>query len=238
MDSRLFDISAPITPSTPVWPGDTPVTLEQVWRMEAGSPVNVGRMTLSPHTATHADGPLHYDATGMAVGVVPLDVYIGECAVVHCFEERRIDAANNATGESSGAQVISVDMLQRALQAANLLATLPPRVLIRTYAAAPLKAWDAAFVAIAPDAIDWLAERGVRLIGVDSASLDPETSKTMDAHRRVAAHRMAILEGLVLDAVPVGRYELIALPLKLMTMDASPVRAVLRPWPGAQFVHA
>jgi arylformamidase len=81
---------------------------------------------------------------------------------------------------------------------------------------------------VAPQTIDFLTERGVMLIGIDTPSLDPQDSKTMDAHGRVRAQGMAILEGLVLDAVEPGDYELIALPLKFTTLDASPVRAVLR----------
>ncbi|AME25989.1 MULTISPECIES: arylformamidase [Burkholderiaceae] len=214
MPQRLFDISASIDSNTPVWPGDTPVTLERVWKMEAGSPVNVGRMTLSPHTATHADAPLHYDQDGAAIGAVGLDVYLGECLVL----------AIKPRGSH-----VSVEEIESALRSAQL--QLAPRVLIRTYAKAPTAEWDSEFAAISADAIDWLAERGVRLIGVDTPSLDPQESKTMDAHHRVRAHKMAILEGLILDDVPNGTYELIALPLKLNTLDASPVRAILRSLP-------
>jgi arylformamidase len=109
----------------------------------------------------------------------------------------------------------------------------PPRVLLRTYARAPQAAWDPDFPAIAADTIALLASKGVILVGTDAASLDPQESKTMDAHHRIRAHGMAILEGIVLDDVAPGDYELIALPLKLTTLDASPVRAVLRALPDA-----
>jgi arylformamidase len=204
----LIDISAPIEPATPVWPGDTPVGIERVWRMEAGSPVNVARLTLSPHTGAHADAPLHYDRDGAAIGAVALDTYVGACRVVHCIGARPLVLPEHV---------------------AAFLDDAPPRLLLRTYTQAPLDAWDSAFCAVAPATIDLLASRGVRLIGIDTPSLDPQDSKTMDAHRRIRAHGMAILEGLVLDAVAPGDYELIALPLKFTTLDASPVRAVLRP---------
>jgi arylformamidase len=204
----LIDISAPIEPATPVWPGDTPVGIERVWRMEAGSPVNVARLTLSPHTGAHADAPLHYDRDGAAIGAVALDTYVGACRVVHCI--------------GAGPLVLPEHV-------AAFLDDAPPRLLLRTYTQAPLDAWDSAFCAVAPATIDLLASRGVGLIGIDTPSLDPQDSKTMDAHRRIRAHGMAILEGLVLDAVAPGDYELIALPLKFTTLDASPVRAVLRP---------
>lgn len=216
MSRSLIDISAPIHGDTPVWPGDTPVSTELVWHMASGSPVNVGKLTLSPHTATHADGPLHYQADGAPIGDVALDAYIGACVVLDC----------RSVGNPSAA--LDVAALQQSAAAVLAGRALPARVLVRTYDHAPQRRWDDTFRAISADAIDWLASQGVMLIGVDTPSLDPQTSKTMDAHRRVAAHRMAILEGLVLDDVVADCYELIALPLKLVTLDASPVRAVLR----------
>ncbi|AQG99525.1 arylformamidase [Burkholderia sp. KK1] len=206
----LLDISPPIDTATPVWPGDTAVGIERVWRMEAGTPVNVARLTLSPHTGAHADAPLHYDEHGAPIGEVALDTYIGACRVVHC---------------------IGASPLVTPAHIADFLGDVPARILLRTYTNAPLDAWDSAFTAVAPETIDLLAEKGVKLIGIDTPSLDPQDSKTMDAHKRIRAHGMAILEGLVLDAVAPGDYELIALPLKFSTLDASPVRAVLRPLP-------
>ena len=88
--------------------------------------------------------------------------------------------------------------------------------------------WSEDFASFAPETIDWLAERGVRLVGIDSQSVDPATSKTLDSHHRLLANDLRVLENLVLDQVPAGDYELIALPLKLMQACASPVRAVLR----------
>ncbi|RQH04259.1 arylformamidase [Paraburkholderia dinghuensis] len=206
----IWDISPPIHPDTPVWPGDTLVGVERVWRMEAGSPVNVARVTLSPHTGAHTDAPLHYDERGAPIGAVPLDAYLGACRVIHCI---------------GAAPLVRPEDVEHALD------DLPPRVLLRTYAQAPIDRWDSAFCAVAPETIDLFAARGVRLIGIDTPSLDPQESKTMDAHHRIRAHRMAILEGIVLDAIAPGDYELIALPLKFATLDASPVRAVLRALP-------
>lgn len=179
--------------------------------MEAGSPVNVARLTLSPHTGAHCDAPLHYDADGAPIGAVPLDTYLGPCRVIHCI---------------GAAPVVRPADIEAALDG------VPPRVLLRTYARASVEQWDSGFCAVAPETVDLLAARGVKLIGIDTPSLDPQESKTMDAHHRVRAHRMAILEGIVLDDVPPGDYELIALPLKFATLDASPVRAVLRALPG------
>jgi arylformamidase len=204
---KLIDISPPLDTDTPIWPGDTPVGIERVWRIEAGSPVNVARLTLSPHTGSHADAPLHYDVNGAAIGEVDLETYLGPCRVINC---------------------VGATPLVTPAHIAEFLDRLPSRVLLRTYEVAPLDAWDASFCAVAPETIELLASLGVKLIGIDTPSLDPQESKTMDSHLRIRANKMAILEGLVLDAAPAGDYELIALPLKFSTLDASPVRAVLR----------
>jgi arylformamidase len=98
---------------------------------------------------------------------------------------------------------------------------------VRTCHHAPT-AWSDDFVSFAPETIDWLASLGVKLVGIDSQSVDPADSKSLDSHQELALHDLRVLENLVLDAVPAGDYELIALPLKLMQACASPVRAVLR----------
>ncbi len=203
---RLWDISPAIGPGFPVFPGDTSFSQRWTWTLAPGCPVNVSEITLSPHTGSHTDAPLHYDAAGASIAEVPLAPYLGPCRVIHAMDV--------------GA------LIEPQHSEKHLLAS-PPRVLFRTYRNAPTK-WDSEFTAIAPQTIDLLHRHGVRLIGLDTPSLDPEQSKTLDAHQRVRAHGMAILEGIVLDDVPAGDYELIALPLKIAGCDASPVRAVLR----------
>jgi arylformamidase len=114
---------------------------------------------------------------------------------------------------------------------AHALRELPPRVLVRTYERAPVDRWDPQLAAFAPATLERLADAGVRLVGIDTASIDPAESKTLDSHQVIRRRGLRVLENLVLDEVPEGDYELIALPLKLMTADASPVRAVLRELP-------
>ena len=203
---KLWDISPAIGPGFPVFPGDTPFAQRWTWTLDECCPVNVSELTLSPHTGAHTDAPLHYDARGASIAEVDLATYLGHCRVVH---------------------VIGVGALVKPEHVISRLNGTPPRVLLRTYARTP-EHWDAAFTAIAPDTIDVLHAHGVRLVGIDTPSLDPETSKSLDSHQRVRRHGMAILEGIVLDDVAEGDYELIALPLKIAGCDASPVRAVLR----------
>jgi arylformamidase len=203
---RIWDISPTLSNAIPVWPGDTAYLAEPTWQIEPGCPVRVSRLTMSTHTGAHCDAPSHYDADGLSIDAVPLDAYLGACRVIDCI----------------GARLVQPDDIAAALT------DVPPRVLLRTYATAPQLEWDSDFCAVAPQTIALLASKGVMLIGIDTPSLDPQESKTMDAHHAVRKHGMAILEGIVLDHVLAGDYELIALPLKLAGLDASPVRAVLR----------
>lgn len=203
----LWDISPPVHAGAPVFPGDTAYTQQWVASIGPGCPVNVSAITLSPHVGAHADAPLHYDPDGLPIGAVPLDTFIGPCRVIH---------------------VIGVGTLVMPDHLAHAMANLPPRVLVRTYARMPQAAFDDDLPAFAPETVEWLADRGVQLIGIDSASIDPASSKTLDSHQVIRRRGLRVLENLLLDDVPEGDYELIALPLKLTTADASPVRAVLR----------
>jgi arylformamidase len=205
--SQIYDISQTLRIGLPVWPGDTSFNLRRTWAMGPGIPVNVSALTFSTHSGSHADAPFHYDANGIAIDAVDPALYLGPALVVD--------------GRGSDG-VIGIDRILPQLQQGT------ERLLVRTYDRAPQESWDSGFAAIDSALIDILAARGVRLIGVDTPSLDPQSSKTMDAHLAVAKHGLAILEGLVLDQVPFGRYELIALPLKIAGADSSPVRAILR----------
>jgi arylformamidase len=203
---RLWDISPPVQPGSPVFPGDAPFELRWGWTLSADCPVNVGTITMSPHTGAHADAPLHYSADGAAVGALDLAPFLGHCRVIHA---------------------IGCGPLIEWRHLTHALAGLPPRVLVRTYARAP-SAWDPQLAGYAPDTVERLADAGVMLIGIDTASIDPADSKALPSHQVIRRRGLRVLENLVLDDVPEGDYELIALPLKLMTADASPVRAVLR----------
>ena len=204
---KVWDVSQNLGPALPVWPGDTPFSHGRRWAQGDQSPVTVSHFTTTVHAGTHADAPLHYSQDGASAAEVSLDAYIGPCRVVE------------ARGQGPS---LSATFVEGAVLAP------PPRVLFRTYDRFPRDAWRRDFTCISAEAVHALAALGVRLVGLDSPSLDPQDSKTMDAHRAVLAADMRVLEGLVLDDVPPGDYELIALPLKLAGLDASPVRAVLR----------
>ena len=204
---RLWDISPPVHEGAPVFPGDTPYRQRWAAAIGPGCPVNVSEITLSPHVGAHADAPLHYDPAGEPIGAVGLLPFLGRCRVIHA-----IDCG----------PLIEWRHIEHAL------ADLPPRVLLRTYRAMPVDRWDAQLSAYAPATIERLADLGVQLVGIDTASIDPADSKALESYQVIRRRGLRVLETLVLDAVAEGDYELIALPLKLTTADASPVRAILR----------
>ena len=207
MTKRLIDISQTLRSSLPVWPGDTEFSLKPTWTIEPGCPVNVSMLTLSTHSGAHADAPLHYDPQGKTIAEVDPAIYVGNCYV---FDVR-----------SATELVRPSDFDLHRTNGCE-------RILFRTFEKFPHDHWVSDYAAIAPETIETLQSAGVILVGMDGPSLDPEASKTLDAHHTVKRAGMAILEGLVLDDVPEGSYELIAAPLKIEGADASPVRALLR----------
>ncbi len=208
MGTRLHDISRPIRAGIPVWPGDTDFDFRFVAKIAEGSSVNVGRIEMSVHTGSHIDAPLHFDDAGADAASVPIENYVGPCVVA--------DVRPSARG-------IHPDDLPAGLDAA---ARATGRVLLRSYGERPAD-FDEHMAHATPALADWLAEHGVRLLGIDTDSMDAFESKDLPAHRQLNNHGIAILEGIDLSKIAAGRYELIALPLRIEGADGSPVRAVL-----------
>lgn len=202
---KLWDISPPVDENAAVFPGDTAYSQQLHFSLSPGCPVNVNSITLSPHTGAHADAPLHYANGETSVGDLDLAPYLGPCRVIHCID--------------CGPLVLPQHI-------AHALDKLPPRVLLRTSHTAN-QSWES-FTAVAQETLALLATKNIALIGIDTPSVDPATSQDLPSHHQLLAHGLRVLENLVLDDVPEGDYELIALPLKLTRADASPVRAVLR----------
>lgn len=222
---RLWDVSPPLVSELAVFPGDTPLEREVLARREAGDSVTLSTLRATVHLGAHVDAPLHYGTGATAIDAVPLDRLLGRCRLVRppadAAPDGRLGAAELAA---------ALDRLAEALDGGR--PALPRRVLVATGSHPDPTRWPDRFTALAPGAIDWLAAAGVRTVGVDTPSIDPADSAELPAHAAVLRHDMTIVEGLVLDGVPEGDYELIALPLRLVGFDGSPVRAVLRELPA------
>ncbi|GIW35671.1 cyclase family protein [Meiothermus sp.] len=200
----LIDITRRIYPGVPVWPGDTAYRYELTAQIAQGDSVNVGKIATTTHLGTHLDAPWHYVEAGGRLESVPLSALVGPCRVV----------------DARGQQALSVAFLQTV--------ELAERTLFYTGQPNDWPAFPQQFTHVEPEAATYLASRGVRLYGTDCPSVDPLTSKDLPAHKAFAGAGVFILEGLALDGVAVGAYELIALPLRLEGTDAAPVRAILR----------
>ena len=203
----LIDISPILDPSIAVWPDDVPFARNVSLDIDAGAHLTLSDVRTTLHAGAHADAPSHYAAGGADIASRSLDYYIGQCIVVQVNVNR-------------GDRIRPMHIAGKAITA--------PRVLFRTGTFPDPRNWNDDFASLSPEVIDVLHGHGVILVGIDTPSVDPFESKALESHQALAEYDMANLEGLVLDAVPEGTYELIAAPLRIRGGDASPVRAVLR----------
>jgi arylformamidase len=192
-----------------VWPGDTPPTREVFCDLQRGDSITLSTLHSTVHLGAHADAPCHYGRDAPAIHEQSLDYYFGICQVVHIAAKR--------------GSCITPDAITVPVTA--------PRILLATATYPDPEHFNEDFAALSPELVEQWHFQGVNLIGVDTPSVDLFSSKDLPAHKMFLKYDMAILEGLLLNDVPEGVYELIALPLKLVGFDASPVRAVLRTIP-------
>ncbi|MEO8505925.1 MAG: arylformamidase [Acidobacteriota bacterium] len=202
----LYDISPRIDAGTPVWPGDTAFAVHRLTSIADGATVNLTSITTTPHLGAHADAPLHSERDGASIADVGLEAYLGPCRVMRVPPQPLIEP-HHLKGVDVGK---------------------PPRLLLRTESVRGRADFPRHFSALSPALAALFVERGVLLVGIDTPSVDPFDSKTLEVHHTLFRHGVANLEGLNLEGVPEGVYELIALPLKLAGACASPVRAILR----------
>lgn len=203
--TRIIDISPPVTERLAVWPGDVAYRRKIALSIAAGANIDLSAVETTLHVGAHADAASHYVAGGRSIDERPLEAYYGPCQVV---------IADVARGER-----VLPSHLRDEVRA--------PRLLVRTGTFPDPTAWNSDFAGLSPELIDHLAARGGVLVGIDTPSVDLFDDKVLLTHQALARHDVANLEGLVLDHVPPGLYTLIALPLRLVGADASPVRAVL-----------
>lgn len=201
-----YDISPAVSPRSAVFPGDTPWSREQLLDWPQGDHLALSTMHGTVHVGAHADAPVHYHRDGASIDARDPLRYLGPCQVVRV----RIPPGERIRPEH-----------------VDLAGITAPRVLFDTGSFPDPDAWRDDFNSLSPELIDLLAARGVRLVGIDTPSVDPATSKALESHQALFAHDLAVLEGLVLSHVPPGHYTLIAPPLRLSGADASPVRALL-----------
>jgi arylformamidase len=207
---KVIDISIPVNPDLPVWPGDPKIVLKRYRAISEGHASNDSKLACSVHSGTHVDAPLHFIEDGLTVEQLPLDVLIGP-AYVADFPE---------------ADTITPDSLE-ALE----LSRETTRLLIKTRNSAlwsdPHHQFNPDFVAINPDAANWVVKRGIRLIGIDYLSIQRYKDPEPLTHRILLEAGVVIVEGLCLQNAHAGHYKLICLPIKLAGSEGAPARSVL-----------
>ena len=203
--NKLIDISPRISSEIAVWPGDVPFRRDIALDMVEGANLTLSAMHTTLHVGAHADGPNHYTKEGVGIGERPLELYFGSC------------------------QVMTVDIGRgMRIQPKHLMEEISaPRLLLRTDSFPDPNHFNEDFSSLSAPLVEHIASLGVRLVGIDTPSVDLFSDKELESHNVIAKHDMAVLEGLVLSHVPDGNYTLIALPLRLDDADASPVRAAL-----------
>jgi arylformamidase len=209
MNSGLYDATRSISNKLPNWPGDTPVEYGLTASIRNGSSVNLGSISMSTHTGTHVDAPWHYLENGLRLDEVPLKTWIGTCVVI----------------DARGSKTLTPDLLEGVdLEGVT-------KVLFNTGQPDKWTAFPREYAIVDPSLPEALSKHGIKLFGTDAPSVDHLTSKDLPGHKAFAAARVCILEGLALEYVPAGRYELICLPLKLECADGAPARVILRTLP-------
>lgn len=203
--TTILDISPLVTDRIGVFPGDVPYRRIPSLAIADGANIDLSAVHSTLHVGAHADAPSHYAAGGLHIAARPLELYYGPCQVVDVAAGR-------------GVRLLP-ESLDTAIEA--------PRVLFKTGTFPDPNVFNEDFASLSPALVDWLHARGVRLVGIDTPSIDPCHDPVLESHQAIARHDMAILEGLVLAHVPAGVYTLVALPLRLDGADASPVRAAL-----------
>lgn len=207
---RIYDISLTLTPGMPIWPGDPPLIVERVSKMEDGAVNNVTHVSMCVHIGTHVDAPFHFlGGSAPSVEKLALKTLTGRVYVLALPD----------------ADLITASVLEKA--------DIPPRtrrLIFKTRNSAlwanPLHAFKTDFVALSVDAAQFLVERGVKLVGVDYLSVSP-FNDPVPTHKVLLQAGVVVIEGLDMSQVSQGRYSLYCLPLKLAGSDGAPARAIL-----------
>ncbi len=203
---KLIDISPVISPNTAVFPGDTPFSRKELMTFRDGSHLDLSSITTTVHIGAHTDAPSHYHPDGQTMESRDLSYYYGPCQVI----EVHLDANQRILPEHIKSKTLETE-----------------RILFKTNSFPDPNTWRDDFNSLSPELIEFLTQRGVRLVGIDTPSVDPANAKDLLSHKAIYEHDMAILEGIFLEKVQEGIYTLMAFPLRIKNADASPVRAVL-----------
>lgn len=205
---KIIDITPLISSEMAVFPGDQKFEQKIAMSFEQGHHLKLSAMLSTLHLGAHTDAPSHYHPEGKDIHEVDVNTYIGLCQVID------VTSCRNA-------RIALADFEKISIQA--------PRVIFKTKSFENPNQWTDEFKALSAEVIHFLADHGVKLVGIDTPSIDPATDKILESHHAVYQRGLAVLEGVILTEVDEGLYTLIAPPLKIKGADAAPVRALLIP---------
>jgi len=205
---RTWDVTQPLWEGMPVWPGDPPFQEEILSSLETGNAFRVSRLLVGSHAGTHVDAPAHALLGGDGVDVLPIDALWGGASL------RRLRGTSVITASVLGTLDLPADC---------------GRLLLSTRDdPAPGVGFDISYSAFDVSGAHWLATRGIRLVGVDSPSVEPYGQAMGPVHRVLLSAGVVIVENLALSGIPEGEYEFVCLPMKVRGGDGAPARALLR----------
>ena len=214
---QIYDITRTLSADLPAWPGDISFRYQVNGRISEGLNVNVGSIEMSLHNGTHGDARYHFDNNGWTMEQAKLETYFGPAIVVDLSERY---ANTTATPRLPQIQIADLEGA-----AADLRST--GRLLLKTGVWRDPKIFPDRIPTVAPGVPEWLQSLGVKLLGLDVPSVDEIDAKELVNHHAIGAAGISIVESLDLSAVDGGRYNFIALPLKIAGGDGSPLRAIL-----------
>ncbi|MEW6382258.1 MAG: cyclase family protein [bacterium] len=207
----IYDITMPLFPGQLVWPGDPEIEIAPLLSISSGDPANISLLKFGTHTGTHIDAPRHMLADGPGVDQIEPEKLIGPVQVLDIT--------------SSEENLI----LPEAIRRAGFCRTIP-RVLFKTGNSqiADDQKFHRTFVSLARESAEWLVQEGVFLIGIDYLSIEAADTSDYGLHRILLSRQVVLVEGLILNSVPAGIYELICAPLKIVQGDGAPARVFLK----------
>jgi arylformamidase len=205
---KLIDVSVPLAPGLPTYPGNTPFTLEPIKRIAQGGSSNVSSLHMSAHCGTHVDAPRHFFDDGPGTEALPLDLLMGRTRVIEITSRGPVDASALATVD------VSEDV----------------RVLIKTPNS---RLWGTpefvpTYAGVTESGARYLVDRGIKVVGVDYLSVEAFKTPGAPAHHVLLGAGVIVIEGLNLLDVEPGLYDMICLPLRVVASDGAPARVVLR----------
>lgn len=203
---KIYDITAKINDSLPVYGGKRPAVIKLV-KIEEGAAYNFSRIEATTHTGTHADMPSHFIDGSATCDTIALDYFYGRAKLIRIQTRTHITKADLARHEIPAGIILLIDTGQSMYMSKKSL--------------------HENFIALTPEAAQYLVEKQVKTVGIDYLSIDPYGDDDFPVHKILLGNNICALEGLVLAHVPEGEYTISALPLNIEDGDGSPVRAIL-----------